>query len=221
MEVVTHEGSFWTETWTIVSMKEAEDVFRTGRKGAYRVKWTKQLELDNTIQIELPGISKPVSVISPKMINDRFSSQIKMQFHPSWQKLRDALYDRTKTDYTHRELSQISQYDALIWRATGLNLEMPNGAEDGMWEGDFNDLKGVSNHEDFWKEDGEKYDVWYHWGESLRDVIAIELRDFIDDEKFSRSYDGTPPDPETSLQKLIDRVRAKQGKIPKQTPPHY
>jgi len=209
MEVVTHEGSFWTETWTIVSMKEAEDVFRTGRKGAYRVKWTKQLEIDNTIQIELPGISNPVSVISPKMINDRFSSQIKMQFHPSWQKLRDDLYDRTKTDYTHRELFQISQYDSLIWRATGLNLEMPNGVEDGMWEGDFNDLKGVSDHKDFWKEDDEKYDVWYRWGESLRDVIAIELRDLINDEKFFRSYDGTPPDPETSLQKLIDRVRAR------------
>jgi len=209
MKVVTHEGSFWTETWTIVSMKEAEDVFRTGRKGAYRVKWTEQLELENTIQIKLPGIPEPVSVISPKMINDRFSSQIKMQFHPSWQKLRDYLYDRTKTDYTHRELFQISQYDALIWRATGLNLEIPNGVDDGMWEGDFNDLKGVSNHEDFWKEDDERYDAWARWGESLRDVIAIELRDLIDDAKFSRSYDGTPPDTETSLEKLIDRVMAR------------
>jgi len=209
MKEVQHEGSFWTETWTIVSMEEAEDIVRTDRDGAYRVKWTEQLELDNTIQIEFPGIPEPVPVISPKMLNDLFPSRIRMQFNPSWQKLRDDLYDRTKADYTHRELFQINQYNLLIWKATELDLEMPNGGEPGMWEGDFNNLKGVSDHEDFWKEDGEKRGAWARWGESLRDVIAIELRDLINDEKFFRSYDGTPPDPETSLQKLIDRVRAR------------
>jgi len=208
MTVVQHEGSYGTETWTIISMEEAK---RTDRDGAYRVEWTEQLELDNTIQIELPGIPKPVSVISPKMLNARFPSRIRMQFHPSWQKLRDDLYDRTKTDYTHRELFQINQYDSILWRATGLYLEMPTGIKLGMWEGDLNVLEGVSEHKEFWKEYHKKYDAWVGWGESLRRVVMSELKDLTDDERTFRSYDDTPPSTESSLQKLGDRVRAKMA----------
>ena len=209
MTVVQDEGSSWTPSWKVVSINEIEDIVRTGREGAYRVKWTEQLELENTIQIKLPGIPEPVSVISPKMLNARFPSRIRMQFHPSWQKLRDDLYDRTKTDYTHRELFQISRYDSILWRATGLYLEIPNGGEPGIWEGDFDGLGGCSEHKEFWEQDGEKYDIWARWGNLLQDLISGELRDLIDDEKFSRSYDGKPPDIEATLQLLTGRVKNK------------
>jgi len=214
MPEVQHEGSFWTASWTVVSIHEVEDIVREGKEGAYRIKWTKQLEADNTIQIKFPGIPEPIAVISPKILNDLFPSRIKMQFHPSWQKLRDDLYDRTKTDYTHRELFQILQYDSIIWRATELYLEIPNGGEPGMWEGDLNGLGGCSEHKEFWKECHEKYDVWANWSESLREVVTTVLREFVDDETASMSYDGAPPSPETSLQKLGDRVRAKLTHTP-------
>jgi len=212
MTATQNEGNNWTPSWKVISIDEIEDIVSKGREGSYRIKWTEQLELDNTIQIKFPGIPEPVPVISPKMLDALFPSRIKMQFHPSWQQLRNDLYDRTKTDYTHQELFQISQYDSIIWRATGLYLEIPNGGEPGIWEGDLNGLGGVSEHEDFWEADGEKYDVWASWGESLGEVVSTVLRDLIDDAKTFRSYDGAPPDMETSLQALGDRVRAKLAK---------
>jgi len=215
MTVVQDESSYSTEIWTVVSMEEAEDIVRTDREGAYWVKWTRQLELDNTIQIEFPGIPTPISVISPKRLDALFPPcRIRMQFHPSWQELRDSLYDRTKTNYTHQELFFITQCESLIERETGLYLKMPNGGEPGGWEGDSNDLSGCSEHKEFWKEYHEKYNAWTSWGESLGEVVAIEIREFINDEIMLRSYYGRLPDTEYSLQKLGDRVRAGMAKLP-------
>lgn len=194
-------------------MKEAEEIQHTGKNGMYQIEWTKELELENTVDVQLPGISQSVSIISPRRLQGLLSSRFRMQFHPSWKKLRDELYDRTKTDYTNRELFQISHYETLIWNATGINLEMPLGGEPGMWEGEFDDLEGVSEHEEFWKQDEKKYDLWYSWGELLRDLVSGELRDMIDHETLYRGYYGKPPDMETSLQLLGERVRNKLAQL--------
>jgi len=190
-------------------MEGAEDVIRTDRDGTYRVKWTEQLELDNTIQIELPGIPEPISVIAPKILNARFPSRMRMQFHPSWQKLRDNFYDRTKPDYTNHELYQISGYNSLIWEATGILLYMPSGGTPGMWAGDYKEIVVVPEHEEFWEEGGGRYYVWDRWGDLLQDLISGELRDLIDEEKLPRSYEGKPPDIEATFQLLAERVKDK------------
>jgi len=214
MQLLQHEGSYWTATWTIVSMEEVHDIILDDIKGMFRVKWTKHLEMESTILIELPGISKPISMISPKRLNALFTSRLQMQHHPSWLELRNSLYDRNKTDYTNRELFQISQYDSLIWKATGVRLGMPNGSEeDIMWEGDYADLEGVSEHEDFWDEDGRRYDRWANWGNFFRDLLSGEVRDLVNTEMFLMSYDGNPPDIKASMKLLGERVDNKMAQL--------
>jgi len=198
------------DEWQLVSIQKATQIARRGSDGNYRILWTKELEEANTIKVRLPGINQNFMVISPKKINSTFPPRFKMEFHPSWQKLRNLLYDPRNVDYTHRQLFSIQRDNAVLCEKIGVNFEMPNGYSIGAWEGDAVS-DGDDEHHDFWVEDNADYELWVAWSNAFDKAAKHELLSLLQDEMTERTYQKKPPTMEESVQKLVKRLAKKFG----------
>jgi len=133
------------------------------------VLWNRELEEKATQPVFLESLRRKIEVISPRTLNKGLPMGYMMQWHESWTRLREELYNPYSCEYSFNEFLAI-RGDGHVLEALAIPLEIPNSPSSARQ--DTEGGKPTIYHEDHWQ-------TLRHLEEGGWDISLVESSNFF------------------------------------------